>query len=198
MFTFLFTIVFKITFVALIVVQESPLYIPLKRIRPRIFLFIIQLPEFGTLKNWNLFLCDNSGISYICAHVPMSLRARTSVPDEWFSIKVTESGWDLWWRGTQGNERIWSVVELWFLLVVCVTYWRSDFWSVSLWINGLLSAFLTFLTPSSICGGTAVGSCQRMHNSVSRSNSARISRRGGCSWRAQFWRKPTSSQTKTL
>ena len=30
------------------------------------------------------------GISYICAHVPMSPWARTSVPDEWFLIKVTE------------------------------------------------------------------------------------------------------------
>ena len=28
--------------------------------------------------------CDVSGISYICAHVPMSPRARTSVPDDWF------------------------------------------------------------------------------------------------------------------
>ena len=36
--------------------------------------------------------CDNSGISYICAHVPMRPRARTSVPDDWFSIKDTESG----------------------------------------------------------------------------------------------------------
>ena len=30
------------------------------------------------------------GISYICAHVPMSPRARTSVPDDWLTIKVTE------------------------------------------------------------------------------------------------------------
>ena len=36
--------------------------------------------------------CNDSGISYICAHVPMSARARTSVPDEWFTIKVTENG----------------------------------------------------------------------------------------------------------
>ena len=29
------------------------------------------------------------GISYICAHVPMSPRARTSVPDDWSVIKVS-------------------------------------------------------------------------------------------------------------
>ena len=27
--------------------------------------------------------CENSLMSYICVHVPMSPRARTSVPDEW-------------------------------------------------------------------------------------------------------------------
>ena len=31
------------------------------------------------------------GISYICAHVPMSLRARISVPDDWLVIKVSKS-----------------------------------------------------------------------------------------------------------
>ena len=30
-----------------------------------------------------------TGISYICAHVPMSPRARTSVPDDWSVIKVS-------------------------------------------------------------------------------------------------------------
>ena len=35
-------------------------------------------------------------ISYICAHVPMSPRARTSVPDDWLVIKVSESDTDLW------------------------------------------------------------------------------------------------------
>ena len=29
----------------------------------------------------------------ICAHVPMSLRARTSVPDDRSEIGVTEKGW---------------------------------------------------------------------------------------------------------
>ena len=35
-------------------------------------------------------------ISYICAHVPMSPRARTSVPDDWLVINVSESDTDLW------------------------------------------------------------------------------------------------------
>ena len=35
-------------------------------------------------------------ISCICAHVPMSPRARTSVPDDWLVIKVSESDTDLW------------------------------------------------------------------------------------------------------
>ena len=35
--------------------------------------------------------CDNSGISYISAYVPMSPRARTSVPDDWLVIEVSKS-----------------------------------------------------------------------------------------------------------
>ena len=35
-------------------------------------------------------------ISCICAHVPMSPRARTSVPDDWLVIKVSENDTDLW------------------------------------------------------------------------------------------------------
>ena len=31
----------------------------------------------------------------ICVHVPMSLRARTSVPNEWWTVKVTEKYQDL-------------------------------------------------------------------------------------------------------
>ena len=35
-------------------------------------------------------------ISCICAHVPINPRARTSVPDDWLVIKVSESDTDLW------------------------------------------------------------------------------------------------------
>ena len=33
----------------------------------------------------------------ICVYVPMSLRARTSVPDKWWIVKVTEKYQDLQW-----------------------------------------------------------------------------------------------------
>ena len=36
------------------------------------------------------------GISYIGAHVPMSPRARTSVPDDWLVTKASESDRDRW------------------------------------------------------------------------------------------------------
>ena len=44
--------------------------------------------EFSIISDWEF--------SYICAHVPMSLRARTSVPGDWLVIKVSESDTDLW------------------------------------------------------------------------------------------------------
>ena len=43
-------------------------------------------------------------ISCIYAHVPMSPRARTSVPDDWLVIKVSESDRDLRGRGTLGTS----------------------------------------------------------------------------------------------
>ena len=40
--------------------------------------------------------CENSLMSYIYVHVPMSPRASTSIPDEWWIVKGIEKWLDLW------------------------------------------------------------------------------------------------------
>ena len=61
--------------------------------------------------------CDNSGISYVCTHVPMSPRARTSASDDWFLIKVSEKGMRSMVTGYPGERATSSVVSHCFLLV---------------------------------------------------------------------------------
>ena len=80
-------------------------------------------------------------ISCICAHVPMSPRARTSVPDDWL---ITKASWK-WQRSVvtwcPGKERIWSVVSFWFLLVhqTCnllrLVIPVSCSWAACLWVS---------------------------------------------------------------
>ena len=49
-----------------------------------------------------------SVIGFICVHVPMSLRARTSAPDVWYRIKVLKSVV----TGYPGDEHVFSVVVI--------------------------------------------------------------------------------------
>ena len=72
-----------------------------------------------------------SVIGSICVHVPMSLRARISAPDEWHRIKVVKSDWDLWWLGTL----VTSMYSLWlalFLLVHQIVIYAVWWFPVSL------------------------------------------------------------------
>ena len=97
------------------------------------------------------------GISYICAHVPMSLRARTSVPDDWLVIKVSESDWDLWWWGILGT----SIFGLWshcdscsFTRPVIYCGWWS--WSPAAELRVFLCLSTSVFTPSVILIGVVV------------------------------------------
>ena len=48
-----------------------------------------KLDVFFALKTIEERFVTITGISYIYAHVPMSPRVRTSVPDDWSVIKVS-------------------------------------------------------------------------------------------------------------
>ena len=58
---------------------------------------------------------ENSGISYICAHAPMSPRARTSAPDERWSTEVQQKGMDL--EYLDADWIFWNGLNL--IVVVC-------------------------------------------------------------------------------